>query len=260
MSYHAGSYRADAHNYGAELEETKNAVDKEWADCDDALQPFAPFFDIASGVPTDLMKELAALEQFEADFLAKHHGISNDTINALYKAGKLRFETGAYENATTLLSYFRELVPEESPENWKALWGIFAANILSQNWEAADQSRESIRASLNKRTFSELEALQQRSWLLHWSLFVFANMPNDKDGKEALVESFLGDQMLNALQLNCPWLLRYLTASILTSKKRHTHTKLLLRVISQEAASFRDPVWRICMLRLVSTVLLVTVS
>ena len=73
------------------------------------------------------------------------------------------------------------------------------------------------------------------------ALFVFCNLT--KGGKDLLIEFFLLDSNLNAIQLNCPWLLRYLIAAILTSKKRQTLlSRQLLRIVTQESAAYSDPV------------------
>lgn len=56
------------------------------------------------------------------------------------------------------------------------LWGKLASEILTQNWENAledlNRLKEFIESNL---TTSPLQALQQRTWLIHWSLFVFFN-------------------------------------------------------------------------------------
>jgi translation initiation factor 3 subunit E len=51
-----------------------------------------------------------------------------------------------------------------------------------------------------------LKQLQQRTWLLHWALFIFWNIP---EGYSQLVELFLQDRFTVAIQVNAPHLLRY---------------------------------------------------
>merc|ERR1719203_1123295 len=72
-------------------------------------------------------------------------------------------------------------------------------------------------ASSNQMT--PLVALQQRTWLLHWSLFVFWNN-SAKGGLEQLVELFHSERYLQAITTNAPHLLRYLTAAVLLCKRR----------------------------------------
>jgi translation initiation factor 3 subunit E len=66
---------------------------------------------------------------------------------------------------------------------------------------------------------TSLEALQQRTWLLHWSLFVFWNDASGK-GLESMVELFTSEKYLQAVTTHAPHLLRYLTAAVLLCKRR----------------------------------------
>ena len=54
--------------------------------------------------------------------------------------------------------------------------------------------KEFIDADSNNPT-AALRQLQQRTWLIHWSLFVFFRFPNEnpETGLDALIELFLFD-------------------------------------------------------------------
>lgn len=85
----------------------------------------------------------------------------------------------------------------------------------------------------NFQTFgSALLSLQQRTWLIHWSLFVFFNHPK---GRDLIIDMFLYSQLyLNAIQTMCPHILRYLTTAVITNKtRRRTVLKDLVKVIQQ---------------------------
>ncbi|TNN45089.1 Eukaryotic translation initiation factor 3 subunit E [Liparis tanakae] len=91
-----------------------------------------------------------------------------------------------------------------------SLWGKLASEILMQNWEAAMEDLTRLRETIDNNaaalesyplslpTFlpfssaqsvtSPLQALQQRTWLIHWSLFVFFNHPK---GRDNIIELFL---------------------------------------------------------------------
>lgn len=79
---------------------------------------------------------------------------------------------------------------------------------------------------------SALLSLQQRTWLIHWSLFVFFNHPK---GRDLIIDMFLYSQLyLNAIQTMCPHILRYLTTAVITNKtRRRTVLKDLVKVIQQ---------------------------
>ena len=58
------------------------------------------------------------------------------------------------------------------------MWGKLACEILTQNWEAALDELKRLQMFIDESTFgSSLQSLQQKTWLIHWSLFVFFNHP-----------------------------------------------------------------------------------
>ena len=104
------------------------------------------------------------------------------------------------------------------------LWGRLACEILVEDWEAAAVALHAVRTALetlvsNKR-INALQALQQRTWILHWSLFVYWN--DSSAGLEQLVELYYADKYKQAVTTNAPHLLRYLTAAVLLCKRRIT--------------------------------------
>ncbi len=131
----------------------------------------------------------------------------------------------------------------------QALWGKVGAEILMEMWDEADQDLNKLLGAIRQSVhLSDLQTMQQRAWLLHWSLFVFANNPK---GREMLVEFFMqdaGDKVrdkisnLHVLILSCPWLLRYLVACLLVQKKKDKQLKHLLRILTPaDVAGLQDP-------------------
>jgi translation initiation factor 3 subunit E len=104
----------------------------------------------------------------------------------------------------------------------QVLWGRLSCEILVSDWEEAAIALNAVKtaietlASTNK--LSSLEALHQRTWLLHWSLFVFWN--DASNGLESMVELFTSEKYLQAVTTHAPHLLRYLTAAVLLCKRR----------------------------------------
>ena len=116
----------------------------------------------------------------------------------------------------------------------KVLWGKLASEIMAEDWEAASKAVEAVRTAIesmagsgnsssSKASLTPLEALQQRTWLLHWSLFVFWN--DAANGLEHLVELFHNDRYKQAITTHAPHLLRYLTAAVLLCKRRSKTNK-----------------------------------
>jgi len=73
-----------------------------------------------------------------------------------------------------------------------ALWGKLAAEILMQNWDAALDDLTRLKDIIDANTFAPLlQQLQQRTWLMHWALFVFFNHDN---GRNAIIDLFFQDR------------------------------------------------------------------
>eukprot|EP00529_Nitzschia_sp_RCC80_P022491 CAMPEP_0113486020 /NCGR_PEP_ID=MMETSP0014_2-20120614/24782_1 /TAXON_ID=2857 /ORGANISM="Nitzschia sp." /LENGTH=496 /DNA_ID=CAMNT_0000379681 /DNA_START=160 /DNA_END=1647 /DNA_ORIENTATION=+ /assembly_acc=CAM_ASM_000159 len=107
----------------------------------------------------------------------------------------------------------------------QVLWGRLACEILAEDWEAAVVALDAVKASLeimvSSKQMTSLEALSERTWLLHWSLFVYWNN-SANGGLEQLVELFHTERYKQAITTNAPHLLRYLTAAVLLCKRRIT--------------------------------------
>lgn len=107
----------------------------------------------------------------------------------------------------------------------EVLWGKLACEILVEDWEGAsvavDAVRTGIESMVQSKQMTALKALQERTWLLHWSLFVYWN-DSAKGGLEQLVELFHSERYKQAITTNAPHLLRYLTAAVLLCKRRVT--------------------------------------
>jgi len=110
-------------------------------------------------------------------------------------------------------------------EMLQVLWGRLACEILVESWEAASVAVDAVKNAMESMVASNqitsLVALEQRTWLLHWSLFVYWN-DSAKGGLEQLVELFHSEKYKQAITTNAPHLLRYLTAAVLLCKRRVT--------------------------------------
>merc|ERR1711976_260955 len=178
------------------------------------------------------------------NLLTEKHGFKAEMLDALYKYAKFQYEIGNYSGAAEYLYFVRALLPPGNKNYMNALWGKLASEILMQNWEAAMEDLTRLRETIdNNSVTSPLQSLQQRTWLIHWSLFVFFN---HQKGRDNIIELFLYQpQYLNAIQTMCPHILRYLTTAVITNKdvrKRRQVLKDLVKVIQQESYTYKDPI------------------
>mmetsp|Transcript_11364 Transcript_11364/g.25305 ORF Transcript_11364/g.25305 Transcript_11364/m.25305 type:complete len:532 (-) Transcript_11364:63-1658(-) len=116
----------------------------------------------------------------------------------------------------------------------QVLWGKLASDIMAEDWTAASKAVEAVRTAIESMvsnnnnssstasSMSHIQALQQRTWLLHWSLFVYWQINR---GLEHLLELFHTDRYKQAITTHAPHLLRYLTAAVLLCKRRKKNDK-----------------------------------
>jgi translation initiation factor 3 subunit E len=187
-----------------------------------------------------LVKQLRADKLFTAQHLEENYQVTPESVEALYRFAKFQFDCGNYSGAAEYLFHYRALNSGNNDRNFSALWGKFAAEILMQNWEDALKDMTYLKDSIDAKNFtSPLKQLQQRTWLIHWSLFVFFNHPN---GRNAIIDLFFQERYLNAIQTVCPHILRYLTTAVIINKRRRNVLKDLVKVIQQECYTYRDPI------------------
>ncbi|XP_031561936.1 eukaryotic translation initiation factor 3 subunit E [Actinia tenebrosa] len=175
------------------------------------------------------------------EYLEKNHDIKPEMMDILYKYAKFQYECGNYAGAAEYLYFYRVLAPGGDRNSLNALWGKLASEILMQNWETALEDLNRLKEVIEGNTSAgTLQLLQERTWLIHWSLFVYFNHPK---GRDLIIDLFLYQPAyLNAIQTMCPHILRYLTTAVITSKRRRTVLKDLVKVIQQESYTYRDPI------------------
>ncbi|KAG0783099.1 hypothetical protein G6F63_010172 [Rhizopus arrhizus] len=183
-------------------------------------------------------KREKVLGQME-DLRSKAQKFTDDSINILYEFGQFQYNCGDYGGAADYLYHYR-ILSTDADRSLSATWGKMAAEILTGNWDGALEEMQKLRESIDQKSFaSPLQQLQQRTWLLHWSLFVFFNHPK---GRDCIVDMFLSPQYINTIQTSCPWILRYLTTAVVTNKRRKHQMKELVKIIEQELYEYQDPV------------------
>lgn len=188
------------------------------------------------------VQQMMSAGEFTPSHLAEKHGITAHMLEQYCDFGKFMYECGDYDSARNILGNYLTLLPDLKKERaFRVLWGKFASEVLVKNWDLALADLIKLRAAVDERAATPLQQLQQRSWLLHWSLFVFFNHAKGHDG---IIDFFLNEKYLQAIQTNCPWLLRYLTSAVIINKRRRATLKDLVRVITQEDALRADPVTR----------------
>ncbi|XP_021724199.1 eukaryotic translation initiation factor 3 subunit E-like [Chenopodium quinoa] len=187
----------------------------------------------------DKVQELRADKQYNLQMLNERYQIGPEQIEALYQYAKFQFECGNYSGAADFLYQYRALCTN-SERSLSALWGKLAAEILMQNWDIALEELNRLKEIIDSKAFtSPLNQVQNRIWLMHWSLFIFFNHDN---GRTQIIDLFNQDKYLNAIQTNAPHLLRYLATAFIVNKRRRPQFKDFVKVIQPEQCSYKDPI------------------
>ena len=131
---------------------------------------------------------------FNLQLLKDEFDIGPEQVDALYQYAKFQFDCGNYSSASELLQAYRPLVTT-SERNLSVLWGKLAADILMVDYDAATEDITRLREAIDNAPFlTPLMQLQQRTWLMHWSLFIFFNHEN---GLNALIDLFMQDRCVH---------------------------------------------------------------
>lgn len=177
--------------------------------------------------------------------LLEKYNMKAESLDTLYDYAKFLFDCGNYSNASSFL-YNYYILSTNLEKNFCSLWGLFACAILMHEWDTAfeylNKLKDAIDPPTGKNPAPPLVQLQQRTWLIHWSLFVFFNDPKGR-GRDGIIDMFLYQpQYANAIQTVCPHILRYLTTAVITNKRRRNVLKDLVKIIQQESYTYRDPI------------------
>jgi len=185
------------------------------------------------------VNELRQEKLFNLAFLQEQHAIMPQHIQVLHRYAKFVYDCGDYANASNLLTNFRQLTTNPD-EAFSAMWGKLACEILMGNWDQALEDINALKEAIEARgNTPAVMLLQQRAWLMHWSLFLLGNHPN---GKNIVVDLFFQERYLNTIQTICPHLLRYLSVAVVTNPRRRGMLNELVRVIAMEHNTYSDPI------------------
>lgn len=203
----------------------------------------------------DLLADQDVVNNFRSDkvanlnYLKENHGVTIEMVNALYEFGQFQYSCGDYNSASELLYQFRILSTDNDKVS-AATWGKLVSDILTEQWEDVMEEIQKVRENIDTRLFNNpIAQLEHRSWLLHWSLYPFFN---HEPAREVLTDLYFSPTFINTIQSACPWLLRYLTAAVVTNRNRpvakgshvsyQKQLKDLVRIVRQEGYEYTDPV------------------
>jgi len=221
----------------AELEAARTSVYKELEEKQAACGPFVEYLDKL------VEKDDGSEDDAEKMLQVRNLGIdvTDAHVEALYPYAKFNYDCGRYQLAALALKFYRQLIKDDE-KKFSALWGKLAAEMLFANFPAAQADLRELRDEISRRevrkTTSHLDLLQQRTWLIHWSLAIFCKC-DPVDGPGLLIEYLFNE--FYVIQTNCPHILRYLVAMVIINKSRKAPLKDTIKLLSTEE-KYSDPV------------------
>ncbi|KAI0222941.1 eukaryotic translation initiation factor 3 subunit E [Massospora cicadina] len=187
-------------------------------------------------------KVIAALRQDKEQnikYLRENFNVDSEAIYKLYQIGQYQYSLGNYGACIDMLYHYQILSLDERLV-LSSIWGKLASEILSGNWGNAYNDLQKLKeATESGRQTSAIQLLHQRTHLIHWSLFIFFNHQN---GKDYLLDMLFLPQYINTIQTTCPWILRYVAAAAVISRRRKNILKDLTKVIQEESHAYEDPI------------------
>lgn len=249
MADFVGNLYAQLHN----LSEPPAEYAKQRQDVMEKLDKFAEETEKIQSLlaDTEVVNNLRSDKESNMRYLKENHGVTPQMVEQLYDYGQFQYSCADYNAASELLYQYRILSTDNERVD-AANWGKLASDILTTNWEAALEEVNRLVESIQGRFHTNpLAQLQHRTWLIHWSLFPFFN---HEPARETLTELFFKPDYINAIQVACPWILRYLTAAVVTNRSRpgnksnflygnyQKQLKDLVRIVRQEQYEYNDPV------------------
>ncbi|BBH07291.1 eukaryotic translation initiation factor 3E, partial [Prunus dulcis] len=202
---------------------------------EESAAPLVNFLQNAAAV-----QELRADKQYNLQMLHERYQIGPQQIEALYQYAKFQFECGNYSGAADYLYQYKALCTN-SDRSLSALWGKLAAEILMQNWDIALEELNRLKEIIDSKSFSSpMNQVQNRIWLMHWSLFIFFNHDN---GRTQIIDLFNQDKYVSECHSNqCSPSCALLSDCIHCQQEKETSIQGLIKVIQPEQNSYKDPI------------------
>lgn len=224
------------------LVERRDEVLEEMNDMQQRVSPLLELIDDENKYQE--MKKLKVVSEIIAAF-----ELAPDAMDTLFMYSKFQYNCGNYTMAAELLKHYRVLTANDTQtgntnKQLLALWGSLACSVLDCEWEGAgdlvlklDEAYDSANLKI-----SRYELVLNRSWLLHWTLFIVFKADNIVVQKK-LMDWFLQDKSLQIISISATHLLRYVAALLILHKSLQDHrASELLNKIRQDSYWFSDPI------------------
>lgn len=186
----------------------------------------------------------SSLKENEVESSIKSHAKS-ENVEKCKQLSKLEYEMGNYENALKALRLehlLRHQMDAKAAPCASNLWGQLACSILLKHRNDAMNLVNQLKEVIDKTEYpSAFEQLEQKKWLLHWSIFVLFSA--EAVLSDQTVELFSQSEYVNAVQNSSFYLMRYFAVAVILNRRRKSLMKELVRHINVDfVAGVKDPI------------------
>mmetsp|Transcript_13314 Transcript_13314/g.44968 ORF Transcript_13314/g.44968 Transcript_13314/m.44968 type:complete len:459 (+) Transcript_13314:133-1509(+) len=179
---------------------------------EEVVAEMTTFFEDSSAVAELRNDHKLTVANLEAEY-----NITAAMVDKFYELARYKYDCGLYNECEQMLQHFLQLKQTPPERVLSAYWGRLACRLLEKMWDGAMEDVRAIRELVDTRGMAPAEQLAQRSWLLHWALFIFFNK---QGGTDDLLDFFLDQSNMQTVENCCPWLLRYFIAAVVLSRRR----------------------------------------
>lgn len=274
--------------FADELSGTERTEDMDWPDWaedkkEQIIERYTEFATVCKpliGIKDDEAK-LTELRTKGAVTVTDEEGVTTTvdatTLEKLYGYCRFGMDMGNYGGVKSLLLLYRQCITDRE-KSLAALWGQLAASIrdIEADYQVAAVSWDMLKENVDKARgdgVSHLLVLQQRTFLIHWGLFIFFRIP-DAEGSspkspkmawaKRLCDMFFPQQAggnrwddslyMTVVRTNCPWILRYISAAVIMQRQRGSKEARqnswrqgrrmsdFVRVLRAESDQYADPI------------------
>jgi len=139
----------------------------------------------------------------------KTSNVSSTQLSSLYNYSKVLFSFGKYKESLDILNFVLNLDKKTYQE---ALWARLLCNILLEDWEETYKDLDELKIIVKNSALSPKNALSSRICFIHYALLSYLRGGNlDKIYSLFMTES----SNLNVVLQTCPYLLRYIIATLI---------------------------------------------
>jgi translation initiation factor 3 subunit E len=181
---------------------------------------------------THVLAALADAEKVSKQLLLglEDEKVVEESVLAAESLSQLYYSCGLYDKSLEILNKLKKLdMPEH--QMLAVSWGHLACSILLGEADEAISELTQLRDLLDASSLDKFSLLKNRSWLLHWSLFVFFFLSPNEDSKPSLagptmfLDFVFQDKYMNALQTTNLHLLPYVIFSVVVLNRSASYSR-----------------------------------